>query len=108
MPFPMSSPAGVGAFAEPKNNQEATCGFLGEEDKIALETHCVSYMRVVENHPSTKSKVPKIGNKFKFISSIFTPYPLQGNHDITSQNISFIMIISQLIYLYLINILITN
>nr|XP_028949120.1 uncharacterized protein LOC103426280 isoform X1 [Malus domestica] len=75
--------SGLITSVEPKNNQEATRGFLGEEDKIILETHRVSYMRAAENHPSTESRVPKIGNKFKFILFIFTPYPLQGNHSIT-------------------------
>ncbi|CAN6720839.1 unnamed protein product [Malus baccata var. baccata] len=43
------------------NKTIATRGFLGEDDKIALETHQVTYTQTVDNHPSTESRVPKIG-----------------------------------------------
>ncbi|RXH90919.1 hypothetical protein DVH24_006864 [Malus domestica] len=32
-----------------------------EDDKIALETHRVTYTQTVDNHLSTESRVPKIG-----------------------------------------------
>ena len=63
-PIPASSPSGVGAFVEPKiikKNIEATRGFLGEKDKITLEARRDFYAQAMGNHPSIKSKVPKIG-----------------------------------------------
>ncbi|CAN6711199.1 unnamed protein product [Malus baccata var. baccata] len=36
--------------------------FWTKEDKNTLEAYRVSYTRAVENHPSTKSGVPKMAN----------------------------------------------
>ena len=105
LPSPASSPTGVGAFVEPKIITRRHVDFWVKEGKNTLEAYWDSYTRAAGNHPSTKSKVPKEGNKFKVILSIL----ILANYYITSKkNIHFIMLISQLIYLFLINILIAN
>ena len=43
--------------------------FLTKEDQTTLEAHRDSYARAADNHPLTKSKVPKIDNNLKPISS---------------------------------------
>ncbi|CAN6679901.1 unnamed protein product [Malus baccata var. baccata] len=55
-----------------KNNQEATRGFLGEDDKIALETHRVSYTRAVENHLSTESRFHTLAKLPKTLQILFS------------------------------------
>ena len=79
IPFPASSPTGVGAFVEPKIITRRHVDFWVKEGKNTLEAYWDSYMRAADNHPSTKSKVPKEGNKFKVISSIL----ILGNYFIT-------------------------
>ena len=69
LPFPASSPTGVGAFVEPKIIIRRHMDFWTKEDKNTLEVQWDSYARAAGNHPSTKSKVPKIGNNSKPISS---------------------------------------
>ncbi|RXH76869.1 hypothetical protein DVH24_019757 [Malus domestica] len=50
-----------GGICGAKNNREATRGFWIEEDKNTLEAYQDSYAQAASNHPSTKSKMPKIG-----------------------------------------------
>ena len=57
--------------------------FWIKDDKNTLEAYRDSYAQAAGNDPSTKSKVPKIGNKFKTISSTLILYSPQGNYSIT-------------------------
>ena len=52
-----------------KNNHKVTRRFLTKKDKTTLEVYRDSYVQSADNYPSTKSKVPKIGNNLKSISS---------------------------------------
>ena len=67
LPFPASSPTGVGAFVEPKIITRRHVDSWVKEDKNTLEAYWDSYARAADNHPSIKSKMSKIGNKFKDI-----------------------------------------
>ena len=55
--------------------------FYGAKNNT-LEAHRDSYAVAVVNHPSTKSKVPKIGNNSKPISSVLIKSSPQGNSQI--------------------------
>ena len=68
-------------FVEPKIITRRHVDFWVKEDKNTLEAYCDSYTRAAGNYPSTKSKVPKEGNKFKVTSSIL----ILGSYFITYQ-----------------------